>query len=110
MRRVLTGILLALAATLISPLAQPKSIELLCAGTGSVKLLVGGADDADRNISMAPDCALCAQASLPPPNHQIPVAAPQRMALVQHTAQPPREALRAAPPLPARGPPSMQRV
>jgi hypothetical protein len=107
---VLLGLLLAFAAALASPLVQPKSIELLCTGTGSVKLLVGGADDADTNASMAPDCTLCVQASLPPPTYVIPAATPYSMAHVLHIAELSPAALRAAPPLPPRGPPSTLRA
>ena len=48
-RKVLLWLLLSFAAAFASPLVQPRSIELLCTGTGSVKLLVGSADDADSS-------------------------------------------------------------
>lgn len=103
-RAVLVWLLLAFTAALASPLVHPKSTELLCSGTGSVKLLVGGTDDAD-STAMAPDCALCMQASAPPPAAALGAAAPLNLPYallaVVHTVV----AWRAAPPLPARGPP-----
>lgn len=105
-RAVLVWLLLAFTVALASPLVHPKSIELLCSGTGSVKLLVGGTDDAD-STAMAPDCALCMQASAPPPAAALGAAAPLNLPYallaVVHSVM----AWRAAPPLPARGPPSV---
>jgi hypothetical protein len=104
-RTVLVWLLLAFTVALASPLVHPKSIELLCTGTGSVKLLVGGTDDAD-STAMAPECALCMQASAPPPAAALGAAVPPSLVYallaVAHTVV----AWRAAPPLPARGPPS----
>jgi hypothetical protein len=109
-RKVLLWLLLAFAAAIASPLVQPRSIELLCTGTGSVKLLVGSADDADSSAGMAPDCALCAQASLPVEQHAFsPAISLPRVPALRATALL-RTALQAAPPLPARGPPRTLRA
>jgi hypothetical protein len=105
-RKVVSWLLLAFAAAIASPLVQPKSIELLCTGTGSVKLLVGSADDSDGNAGMAPDCALCVQASLPSHTPPFSLAAHQGTVYAQQAVVLPHTALRAAPPLPARGPPT----
>jgi hypothetical protein len=105
-RKVLLWLLLAFAAAIASPLVQPKSIELLCTGTGSVKLLVGNAEDGDSSTGLAPDCALCVQASLPAHAPLFTAAPQQRTVHALQALALPRTALRATPPLPARGPPS----
>jgi hypothetical protein len=108
---VLVWLLLTFTVALASPLVHPKSIELLCTGTGSVKLLIGGSDDADTAASMAPDCALCAQASAPPPNVALHANALHNLVYaLQPTAQLSSAVWRTAPPLPARGPPSAPSV
>jgi hypothetical protein len=109
-RKVLLWLLLAFAAAIASPLVQPRSIELLCTGTGSVKLLVGSADDADTSAGMAPDCALCAQASLPVEHQAFSLATAAPVARALHAEALQSAALRTAPPLPARGPPRTVRA
>jgi hypothetical protein len=109
-RKVLLWLLLAFAAAIVSPLVQPKSIELLCTGTRSVKLLVGGTDDTATNAGMAPDCALCLQASLPANPFPFVAALRQNTAHSLQALPLPLAALHAAPPLRARGPPSTLRA
>jgi hypothetical protein len=105
-RSVVLWLLLALTAALVSPLVRPQSIELLCTGTGSVKLLVGSNDEADLNIVHGHDCTLCAQASAPPAQAYAMAAASPASTYVQRALPFASPAWPAAPPLPARGPPN----
>jgi hypothetical protein len=105
-RSAVLWLLLALAVALASPLVHPRSVELLCTGTGSVKLLVGGADDADLNTGQGHDCTLCAQASAPPAQALNETVSAQPDIYAQSALPAARQAWPAAPPLPARGPPN----
>ena len=109
-RGVLLWLLLAFSVSFASPLLQPKSIELVCTGTGSVKLLINGSDNTDSTTSMAPDCAQCTQASAPPPCALLGAAEPGNQVYVLRTITPPGKTWRTAPPLPARGPPEAKRA
>jgi hypothetical protein len=110
MRAVMLWLMLAFTAALAAPIVQPQSMELLCSGTGSARLLVGGSDEADTAANMSPDCPLCLQASAPPPRSQLLVVSPSvQFDALQITAvsHPVRLSL---PPLPARGPPRAARL
>lgn len=102
---VMVWLLLAFAVALASPVVHPKSIELLCTGTGSVKLLIGGSDDTDTTVSMSPDCVLCVQGSAPPPSAPLHASAPHNLVYALQPVAQLNAAWRTAPPLPARGPP-----
>jgi len=102
-RLVLAWFALAVGAAVAAPLVQPKALQLVCSGSGGLRLLL---EDGEEPRPLAPptlDCPLCA------------VAAPPAMAGAQTLfaagpAEPPPPAVRAvagdlvAQP-PARGPP-----
>lgn len=106
-RFVLVWFALAVGAAVASPLLNPQSTELICTGSGVMKMLVKNADGSSTEVvSRMLDCPLCATVSAPPP-------ATQAIALL---AQPLAHALQAIPaaiiaartntPPPARGPPA----
>ncbi|MGZ5194861.1 MAG: hypothetical protein ACXWJM_06365 [Ramlibacter sp.] len=107
-RLVLAWFALTLGVAIASPLVNPQAMELVCSGAGVLKLVVkadGGTAPASGHTL---DCPLCASFSAPP------AAAPAVTAMAlprgDFVAQTPasRTALRAAAPLPARGPPEFQ--
>lgn len=115
-RRVLVWFVLSLGVAVASPLVNPQSTELICSGTGVMKLLVKNADGTFGTIgtiddggtefaSRMLDCPLCASVSAPPPGDKVAAApdlppgpALQAMPAAHITA-------RTAAPPPGRGPP-----
>ena len=88
-------------------LLKPQSVELLCAPSGAMKLLVTSADGDAQTSTHAQHCALCALHSLA---EGLPLAAkalPESSggADIPCTPSTSASAAHAAPPLPARGPP-----
>src|SRR6185436_4579703 len=67
-RFVLVWFMLSLGVAIASPIVHPKSLELICSGTGVMKVLVKSADGTveESNAPML-DCPLCASVSAPPP-------------------------------------------
>jgi hypothetical protein len=104
-RLVLAWFALSLGVAIASPLVKPSNIELVCSGSGAMKLLVKGEGDS-KTTSHTLDCPLCAGLAAPPPvaSLHIPFAP-----LLGHAVQPipsARIAALTAAPLPARGPPA----
>ena len=64
---VLAWFVLALGAAAASPLLAPRTLERVCAGNGTVRLVVRDADGAVLNGSAGMDCPLCLTADAPPP-------------------------------------------
>ena len=88
-----------------SPLVQPKPVELICLGSGAVKLVVKTDDGAKDMPSHTLDCPLCVHVGAPPPILQarLPEVHPLAHALLPIPAA--HIAARTAAPLPPRGPP-----
>ncbi len=104
-RLVLVWFALALGAAIASPFVQPKSIELVCASGGAMKLIVKSADGSEAASSHTLDCPLCATVSAPPPAFAPVTAAPSSLAHALRPLAAAHIAGRAAAPLPPRGPP-----
>jgi hypothetical protein len=104
-RLVLAWFALSIGAAVASPVVQPRALELLCTGTGAVKLMVQGDDGQPAPAGHALDCPLCAALSAPPPAARNAVPTEP-----QAQAAPGQRSVRAspllAPPPPARGPPA----
>lgn len=116
-RFVLAGFLLALGAAIASPIVQSQPLELICSG-GTVKLVaLGDSGDSANDDSAGQarahaghllDCPLCMPEGAPLPAvatavlHDAPTAS-----LLHPLVLSPRIALRAAAPLPPRGPPAL---
>ncbi|MFO6420628.1 DUF2946 family protein [Hylemonella sp. W303a] len=106
-RLVLAGFALALGVAIASPIVQPKTMELVCAADGVMKLVAQGDDEgAATRHAHALDCPLCVQVLTPPsvPVSVLPHDSP--LALALHPLVAAHIAGRTAAPLPPRGPPS----
>lgn len=106
-RLVLAWFALSVGVAVASPLVNPQSIELLCSGSGTMKVLVKAADGTPVQAThTALDCPLCATAGAPPPApfDGAPLVHPLALAVQPIPAA--RIAARTAAPLPARGPPA----
>ena len=108
-RLVLVWFALSIGVAIASPMVKPQSLQLICSGSGTIKII---SSDVDGKASTTPatsthtlDCPLCAAMAAPPPvdaNH-LAYAAPLRYTLTPRAAASP-DTFFAAPP-PARGPP-----
>ena len=104
-RLALAWFVLSIGVAVGSPLVNPQAMELICSGSGAIKLLVKTDDGATELPSHTLDCPLCAQLGAPPPVAQahVPVVHPLAHALCPIPAA--HIAARTAAPLPPRGPP-----
>jgi hypothetical protein len=103
-RWVLVCFVMSLGAAIASPLVKPQTMQLVCTGAGSVKLLIGSDDGASVSHHTL-HCPLCASVGAPPPQTRT-VAEPLQP--LSHVLQPiaaAHIAARTAAALPARGPP-----
>ena len=105
-RLALAWFVLSIGVAVASPLVSPQSMELICSGSGAIKLLVKTDDGVQEAPGHTLDCPLCAQVSAPPPTSQAqaPVVHPLAHALRPIPAA--HIAARTAAPLPPRGPPA----
>jgi hypothetical protein len=106
-RFMLVWFALSLGVAIASPLVNPQSTELICSGSGVMKMLVKNADGSSTEVvARMLDCPMCATLAAPPPiqNNFAPPVQPLGHALqpipAAHIA-----AITGAPP-PARGPPA----
>ncbi len=106
-RSVLAWFVLSIGVAVASPLVSPQSMELICSGSGAIKLLVKTDDGVQEASGHTLDCPLCAQVSAPPPasQAQVPMVHPLAHALRPIPAA--HIAARTAAPLPPRGPPAL---
>ncbi len=105
-RFVLVWFALALGVAMASPLVSPRSIDMVCASGGVMKL-VASADGDEAPSSSAMDCPLCMSVAFPPAPLAQQAVKPSPLA---HALQPIAAAHIAsatAPPLPSRGPPAL---
>jgi hypothetical protein len=106
-RLVLVWFALALGAAIASPIVKPQSIEMVCSASGAMKLLIIGDDGAQELSGYTLDCPLCMTSSAPPPVLHFNAEPAHALAYVLRSIPAARLAAATAPPLPARGPPSL---
>ena len=104
-RLVLVWFALSLGVAVASPLVNPQALELICTGTGIMKVLVQTDDGVKELSSVMLDCPLCAHSAVPPPVVQKMAEAPHPLAYALRSVPAAHIATRTAAPLPARGPP-----
>lgn len=105
-RIVLAWFVLSLGVAVASPVFNPQSMELICSGSGAIKVIVKTDDGAKELSTVTLDCPLCATAGGPPPaDAAIPTFSSPLGRLVQPIPSARLAALVSGPP-PARGPPA----
>lgn len=97
---------LSLGVAVASPLVSPQSIELICSGSGAIKVLLKTDDGAKEMSSHTLDCPLCAHVGAPPPVSHVDVPVVHPLAHALRPVPAAHIAARTAAPLPARGPPA----
>lgn len=98
--------LLVLGVSALASTLSPKTLEVVCASMGVMKVVIAG-DEGSPELRTGMDCPFCAQATpaLPPPSLASVAHMPDACG---HTVQRLPAAVllaRTAPPLPSRGPP-----
>ena len=103
-RWVLLCFVMSLGAAIASPLVQPQTMELVCSGAGTVKLLIGG-DDGGSVGQHTLHCPLCASLGAPPPQLRVMAEPFQPLSYVLQPIAAAHIAALTFAALPARGPP-----
>jgi hypothetical protein len=107
-RFVLVWFALSIGVAIASPMVNPQSMQLVCSGSGSMKVIsIDAAGKSTSTVSHTLDCPLCASISAPPPVAIISfssVTPRSNLVPVQDTGS--FTPVLATPP-PARGPPSL---
>ena len=105
-RLVLAWFVLSIGVAVASPLVNPQGMELICSGSGAIKVLVKTGDGAKELSSHTLDCPLCAHVGASPPASPASLPVVHPMAHVLRPLPPALIAARTAAPLPPRGPPA----
>jgi hypothetical protein len=105
-RFVLVWFALSIGVAIASPIVKPQAIELICSGSGVMKVLLKTDDGTKEVASHTLDCPLCASLSAPPPVARLSAEPVQALAYVMQSIPGARIAALTAAPPPARGPPS----
>lgn len=104
-RLVLAWFALSLGVAVAAPVIKPQVMELICSGSGVVKLLIKTDDGANEDFSHTLDCPLCANISSPPPACRLQPEPAQPLSYALRSIAAAHIASLTAAPLPARGPP-----
>jgi len=105
-RFVLVWFALSIGVAIASPIVKPQAMELICSGSGVMKLLIKN-DQGSEVVSLHTlDCSLCATGYAPPPIVQWNVEPMQPLGHVLQSIPAARIAALTAAPPPGRGPPA----
>jgi hypothetical protein len=89
-----------------SPVINPQSMELICSGSGVMKLVIQNNDGASEASAHTQDCFLCGVVGAPPPVGKTLPALAQPLSFALKAIPQARIAALTGAPLPARGPPT----
>lgn len=104
-RLVLVWFALSIGVAIASPMVHPQEMELICTGTGAMKVLVKTVDGVKEVSSHTLDCPLCASVGTLSTFPRIAFEPVQPLAHVLQPVAAAHIAWLTAAPLPARGPP-----
>lgn len=104
-RFVLIWFALSLGVAVASPLVKPQPMEVICTGSGAMKVLVQTDEGLQELVTLSLDCPLCAPGGAPPTVRTISVEPTSPLAHVLQSIPAAHLAALTAAPLPARGPP-----
>ena len=105
---MLAWVLLSMAVAVAAPIVNPQATALVCSGTSSAKLVnVGGDDGAPAGAQHSLDCVLCLALHAPNPPASDTALAHPPLSYALYGAAVATVAWHTAPPLSARGPPSL---
>lgn len=75
-RLVLAWFALSLGVAIAAPMLSPQGMELVCTGSGAMKLVVKGADGQESSSALTLNCPMCGGTTAPPPVVPVQWAAP----------------------------------
>ena len=109
-RFVLVWFALFVGVAAAAPLVNPQSMEMVCSGSGVMKLVIQDQSQRDEGLGVASghtlDCSLCGAVNAPPPTTQTLPALEQPLSYALQSIPQARIAALTGAPLPARGPPT----
>ena len=105
-RFVLVWFALTVGAAIASPLVKPQAFDLICSGSGVMKILPKTDDGKVPMAGLTMDCPLCASTGAPPPVVRVSAVLHQPLSYALQATPAAHIAARTAAPLPARGPPA----
>ena len=105
-RLVLVWFALSVGVAIASPVLNPKGMEMVCTGTGMMKLVAHG-DDGNAASAKTMDCPLCTSITAPPPEFNTSLTQSSPLAHAVQLIAAAHIAAVTAPPLPSRGPPAL---
>ena len=106
-RLVLVLFVMSLGTAIAAPMVNPQATQLICTGTGVMKVITMTDDGAQEVSSQSMDCPLCASLAAPPPVVRFSAEPVSPLSYALQSAPAAIIALRTAAPLPARGPPNL---
>lgn len=106
-RAVLAWFVLSLGVAVGSPLVSPQSLELVCSGSGVMKLIARDDGGAQERGAAHLDCPMCMPLLAPPPAAAGVCEPPAPLSYALRPSVAAHIAAATAAPLPARGPPSL---
>ncbi|MCA0212048.1 MAG: DUF2946 domain-containing protein [Proteobacteria bacterium] len=106
-RLVLVWFALSLGVAVASPLVNPQAMELICSGSGAIKVMVKTDDGVKEQSRHMLDCPLCAATGSPPQAARTTAEPVQPLSHVLRPIAAAHIAWLTAAPLPARGPPAI---
>ena len=104
-RCVLVWFALTVGVAIASPLIKPLSFEMICSGSGVMKMLPKTDAGKAPMSGLTLDCPLCVAVGAPPPVAGLVAAPQQALSSVLQPGPAAQIAARTAAPPPARGPP-----
>lgn len=104
-RFVLIWFALSLGVAIASPLVKPQPMEVICTGSGAMKVLVQTDEGLQELVTLSLDCPLCAPCGAPPKVTVVGAEPASPLAHVLRGIPAARLVSLTAAPLPARGPP-----
>ena len=106
-RFMLVWFALYVGVAIASPLVSPKSTQLVCSASGTMKVVSSTGDAGEPSSSHTLDCPLCAGVGAPPSLDLVTFDATQPLAYAAQSIASAHIATATAAPLPARGPPAL---
>ena len=104
-RLVLVWFALTLGVAIASPVVNPQSTQLICTGSGVMKVIVTTADGVQEVASQSMDCPLCVSLGAPPLAMRLAAEPLLPLSYAVHAIPAAVIAKLTAVPPPARGPP-----
>jgi hypothetical protein len=104
-RWVMLGFVLSLGVAIASPIVNPQATQLICSGTGVMKVIVTSADGSTEVTNQSMDCPLCVSIFAPPPVLKMSFEPAQPLSYALRPIPAATIAKRTAAPPPSRGPP-----